>query len=150
VSCAADTFPANTHRTDALVLSLETSDDDEDFTQRPRPRRDHHLPARYRTGDFVPTSCAAARSKLLASDPAPSNVKDTNNALQQQGISTIAREGAQPQATATPTHPTILKTTLLLKVTPLPPTTMMMEERKGTKTPAATYAPPYILTLTNQ
>jgi len=39
-----DTFPTDAHRTDALVLSLETSDDDDDFVRRARPRRDCRLP----------------------------------------------------------------------------------------------------------
>ena len=109
MSCATNTFPANVHCTDALVLSLETSDDDEDFAQYACARRDRHLPAQYCTSDFVPTSCTAAHSQLLTSNPAPSNIKDTNNALQQQGISTIAREGAQPQATANPNTPNNLE-----------------------------------------
>jgi len=36
----------------------------------------------------------------------PNNDEDTTNALQQQGLSTIARVGAQPQATTSPSTPT--------------------------------------------
>jgi len=78
-----DTFPTNSHHTDALVLALEASDNDEDFAHHARSCRDRRLPARYHTGDFIPTSCTFACSQLLASDPAPSNVEDTSNASQQ-------------------------------------------------------------------
>ena len=57
------------------------------------------------TGDFTPTSCTFAHSQLLTSDPAPSNVEDISNALQQPGISTISRIGAQSQTTANPDTP---------------------------------------------
>jgi len=100
-----DTFPANSHRTDALVLALEASDNDEDFAHRARSCHDCRLPARYRTGDFIPTSRTFAHSQLLASDLAPSNVEDTSNASQQQGISAISRIGAQSQVTANPDTP---------------------------------------------
>jgi len=39
-----DTFPANSHRTDALVLALEASNDDKDFAHCARSRCDRHLP----------------------------------------------------------------------------------------------------------
>jgi len=100
-----NTFPANLHRTDALILALEASDDDEDFTHRACSCCDRCLPMQYRTGDFIPTSCTFAHSQLLASDLAPSNVEDTSNALQQQGISAISRIGAQSQATTNPDTP---------------------------------------------
>jgi len=57
-----NTFPTNSHRTDALILALEASDDDKDFAHRACSRRDRCLPAQYHTGDFIPTSCTFARS----------------------------------------------------------------------------------------
>ena len=38
-----DTFLANAHHTDTLVVSFESNDDD-DFARLSCPRRDHHLP----------------------------------------------------------------------------------------------------------
>jgi len=43
-SCATNTSPTNTHRTDALAPSFEATGDDENFAQHARVRRDHHLP----------------------------------------------------------------------------------------------------------
>ena len=70
VSCAADTSHTNAHRTDAPALSFEAIGDDRDFAQYARPRRDHRLPARFRTGDFVSidTPRTPARARLLAPD----------------------------------------------------------------------------------
>ena len=39
-----ETFPTDIHRTDALVLSLENPDDDNDSVTHARPRRDRRLP----------------------------------------------------------------------------------------------------------
>lgn len=108
VSCAADTFPTMAHCTDAPVLSVEAINDDEDFAQHACPRCDCHLPAHLRTSDFTSTddsSRTSAHTQLLAPDPAPSNIEDTANALQQQGSTPIARAGAQPQATVNPNAP---------------------------------------------
>jgi len=58
-----DMFPTDAHCTDALVLSLETSDDDDNFVQRARPHHDCRLPARFRTGEFISTDTSRARSR---------------------------------------------------------------------------------------
>ena len=101
---------ANSSRPVPLALSITVDDasDDEDTAQLSRPRRNRRLPARYRSGDYVSSPHTSARSRLLASDSNPNNDEDTADALQQQGISTIAREGAQPQATASPSTPTVI------------------------------------------
>lgn len=54
-SCAANTSLTHAHRTDAPVLSFDVTDDDDDFAQRARPRRDRRLPMRYCTGESVAT-----------------------------------------------------------------------------------------------
>jgi len=40
-----DMFPTDMHRTDALMLSLETSNDNNDFVRRAHPRCNRRLPA---------------------------------------------------------------------------------------------------------
>jgi len=58
-----DTFPSDAHHTDTLVLSLEANtNNDEDFAQHTRPRRDRRLPTRYRTGDFISSNSPRALS----------------------------------------------------------------------------------------
>jgi len=70
-----DSFPTNSLRTDALVLALESSTDD-NSAQLSRPRRDRRLPARYRNGNFVSTDmpCTINHLRPLTTDtpqPAP-------------------------------------------------------------------------------
>ncbi len=84
-----DAFPSNTHHTGSLALSLVASnDDDEDLAQNNHPCHDRRLPARFRTGDFVPsdTPCAPCRFRPPASynsratpPPQPYLTYDTNN-----------------------------------------------------------------------
>ena len=65
-----DTFPADAHYTDALVLFLvANTDDDEDFAQHSHPCHDRRLPARYRTGDLVPSDPPRALSHLRPTIP---------------------------------------------------------------------------------
>ena len=58
-----DPFPTNSLRTDALVLALESSTND-DSAQLSRPCRDHCLPVRYRNGDFVSTNMPCTINRL--------------------------------------------------------------------------------------
>src|SRR5712691_7837565 len=78
-----DAFPTDAHCTDALVLSLEASDDDdEDFAQHNHPHRDRRLPARYCTGNFVSSDTprrAPSHLRPLTADTYRS--LDTNNAV---------------------------------------------------------------------
>src|SRR5712691_4047481 len=78
-----DAFPTDAHCTDALVLPLEASDDDdEDFAQHNRPHRDRRLPARYCTGNFVSSDTprrAPSHLRPLTADTYRS--LDTNNAV---------------------------------------------------------------------
>jgi len=98
---------ADTHHAVPLVLSINANNgsDDEATTQLSRPRRNRRLPARYRTDDLASSPRASARSRHPAANSFPNNNEDTTDALQQQGLSTIAGEGAQPQATASPSTP---------------------------------------------
>ena len=80
-------FPPNMCHTGALVLAIEPStDDDEDSAPLDRPRRDRRLPARYRTGDFLPSDPTRAHgrprsspSKLLQPPPQPNDYNNNNN-----------------------------------------------------------------------
>ena len=91
----------------------QTVDDDRDFTQYARPRRDRRLPARFRTGDFVSidTPCAPACARLLAPDFAhthptlPLNDEEpttynNDGDMQQLNTPSIPRGRAQPQTIA--------------------------------------------------
>jgi len=98
---------ADTHHAVPLVLSIDANDgsDNEAATQLSRPRRNRRLPVRYCTNNLVFSPHTSARSRHLAANSSPNNDEDTTDALQQQGLSTIARARAQPQATASPSTP---------------------------------------------
>ena len=77
-----DSFPADSLRTDALVLSLEH--DDDDSAQLSRPHRDRRLPTRYRSGNFISTDSHLAPSRLRplitdASRDIPNSNNNNNN-----------------------------------------------------------------------
>jgi len=63
-----DMFPTDVHRTDTLVLLLETSNDNDDFVQRAHPHRDHRLPTRFHTGEFISTDTSQAHSRPHLAD----------------------------------------------------------------------------------
>ena len=78
-----DTSPADALRTDALVLSLDTTPDNEDPVQLNRPRRDRRLPARYRSGDFVSTDTpriSGHHQQLTDGTPRPAPLLDLEDA----------------------------------------------------------------------
>ena len=78
-----DAFPTDAHRTDALVLSFETNNNN-NSAQLSRPRRDRRLPVRYCTGDFVTSNTPRASSHRhsLTTETSqamlPTNLEDTN------------------------------------------------------------------------
>jgi hypothetical protein len=103
VSCAADTHHAFNRDRDKTILTASAFDSDNTSTQHDHPRRDCCLPARFRTGEYVPTTVShtPARSRLLtfelanANSVPPSNdeefdTRNTNSALQQLDISSIS------------------------------------------------------------
>ena len=75
-----DTFPTNAHRTDTLVVSFESNDDD-DFARLSQPRRDRRLPARYCSSDFVSSDSPRAGHPrpLIANNNAAFDNNNNNN-----------------------------------------------------------------------
>jgi len=63
-----NTFPTDVHRTDVLVLLLETSSDNDDFVRCACPCHDHCLPARFRTSEFISTDTSQVRSRPCLAD----------------------------------------------------------------------------------
>jgi len=80
-----DFLPTNSLRTDALVLSLESNEDNNDSATLLQPCCDCHLPARFRTSDFISTdtSCPTNRLRPLLSDTSRSAppVHNNNNSI---------------------------------------------------------------------
>ena len=132
VSCAADTFPTNTHFTDAPVLSVEAINDDDDLAQHAHPCCDchPHSPPHKRLHIYRRLLTRLRPYSTPRTRPAPSNVEDRANAL--HILATHPNEGRSAAASDCKPQRThrCWNVTLDLKGTPLPPRTTMMEGGK--------------------
>jgi len=95
VSCAADTFPTNMHCTDAPMLSVKAINDDDDLAQYAHPCCDCHLhsPPHKRLHIYRRLLTHLCPYSTPRTQLAPSNVKDSPNALQH--IATCLHQGQE-------------------------------------------------------